>query len=166
MKFGKPLIKESTPAIAGLLREHGYATKMVGKWHLGFHMDMSSGKAEFDLSKLLMGGPVDCGFDYYYGINKAPSSPPYFYIRNREAVVKPTEQIGRPTNVADRRMSWQPGACAPGFVHTEVLPNMLKETLTLIHDHANQNKDKPLFIYLALAAPHTPLVPSEKFAGK
>ena len=43
---------------------------------------------------------------------------------------------------------------------------MLKETVTLIHDHAEQNKDKPLFIYLALAAPHTPLVPSEKFAGK
>jgi len=43
---------------------------------------------------------------------------------------------------------------------------MLKETVTLIHDHADQNNDKPLFIYLALAAPHTPLVPSEKFAGK
>jgi len=141
LKFGKPLIKESTPTIASFLRENGYATKMVGKWHLGFHMNMSSGKAEFDFSKPLTGGPVDCGFDYYFGINKAPASPPYFYIRNREAVARPTEQIGRRAN-------------------------MLKETVTLIHDHADQNKDKPLFIYLALAAPHTPLVPSEKFAGK
>jgi arylsulfatase A-like enzyme len=166
LKFGKPLIKESTPTIASFLREHGYATKMVGKWHLGFYMNMSSGRPEFDFSKPLTGGPADCGFDYYFGINKAPASPPYFYIRNREAVAKPTEQIEGRANVEDRRMSWQPGACAPGFVHTEVLPNMLKETVTLIHDHADQNKDKSLFIYLALAAPHTPLVPSKEFAGK
>ena len=166
LRFGKPLIKESTPTIASLLREHGYATKMVGKWHLGWHMDMSSGRAEFDFTKPLTGGPVDRGFDSYYGINKAPGAPPYFYIRDREAVAKPTEQIGRRENVSDRRMSWQAGACAPGFVHTEVLPNMCRETVQLIHDHAAKNKDKPLFIYLALAAPHTPLVPSEKFAGK
>jgi arylsulfatase A-like enzyme len=139
---------------------------MVGKWHLGWDMDMSSGRAEFDFTNPLTGGPLDRGFDSYYGINKAPAGPPYFYIRDREAVAEPTEQIGRRENVSDRRMSWQAGACAPGFVHTEVLPNMCKETVQLIHDHAAKNKDKPLFIYLALAAPHTPLVPSEKFAGK
>jgi arylsulfatase A-like enzyme len=129
-------------------------------------MDMSSGKAEFDFTKPLTGGPLDRGFDAYYGIDKAPAGPPYFYIRDREAVAEPTEHIGRCENVPDKRMSWQAGACAPGFVHTEVLPNMCKETVQLIHDHAAKNKDQPLFIYLALAAPHTPLVPSETFAGK
>lgn len=166
LKYGNPMIDEGTPTIATLLRDHGCTTKMVGKWHLGFHMKMSNGRAQFDFSKPLTGGPVDCGFDYYYGTNKAPSAPPFFYIRNRKPVAEPTEQIGRRPGIKNGALTWLPGAIAPGFVHDEVMPNLLKESLNLIHDHAANKADKPLFLYLSLTAPHTPLVPSKAFVDK
>ena len=57
LKYGNPLIRD-TPTIAGLLKAHGFATRMIGKWHLGWHMDMSSGRARFDFDRPLTGGPV------------------------------------------------------------------------------------------------------------
>ena len=80
-----PLIKEGQMTIASLAKSQGYKTSMVGKWHVGFK--------ENGYDKPLPGGPVDRGFDSYFGIRASTDIPPYFYIRNNKAVQPPTEYI-------------------------------------------------------------------------
>lgn len=165
-RFG-PVIKNGTPTIASLLKEHGYTTKMVGKWHLGYDVNQNDPN-EVDYSKPMTSGPVDRGFDYFYGTDP-PGNAPYYYIRNRHVVAAPTETIGPRSDLMEithRRMGWRGGAAAPGFEPTEVMGSFLKETIKLITDHAAKDKDKPLFVYLALTAPHTPWVPAKEFEGK
>ena len=80
-----PLIAEGQMTIASLLKARGYRTSMVGKWHLGFK--------ENGYENPLPGGPIDCGFDTYFGIRASTDIPPYFYIRDDMAISPPTEFI-------------------------------------------------------------------------
>ena len=66
---GDPLIEEDRPTLATLFRSCGYATAMVGKWHLGLRYTRSDGKPaagwdDADLTKEVFDGPCDHGFDY------------------------------------------------------------------------------------------------------
>lgn len=153
----KPSIEAGQVTVPSLLRDSGYHTAMVGKWHLGFH--------ENGYDKPLPGGPVDRGFDSFFGIRASTDIPPYFYIRGRQAVQPPTESIA-----ANQSEGWSPiqgafwraGKIAPDLKLEEVLPRFSTEAVKVIEDH---NRDTPLFLYLAYPAPHTPWLPSDKFAG-
>ena len=81
----QPLIRDGQMTIATMLRDHGYRTAMVGKWHLGF--------AENGYDKPLPGGPIHRGFESYFGIRASTDIPPYFYIRGDKAVSPPTDTI-------------------------------------------------------------------------
>ena len=74
----QPLISPDQMTIASLAKSSGYRTAMVGKWHLGFLED--------GYDKPLPGGPVDRGFDSFFGIRASTDIPPYFYIRGDRAV--------------------------------------------------------------------------------
>jgi len=90
-----PAIKEDQATIASLLQANGYQTAIVGKWHQGFEMLPPKGReSRFDYSKPLRGGPVDRGFDSFFGMHASLDIPPFFYIRERDPVMPPTE-IGR-----------------------------------------------------------------------
>jgi arylsulfatase A-like enzyme len=73
----RPLIADDQMTIASLLKGQGYQTAMVGKWHCGFK--------EEGYDKPLPGGPVDRGFDTYFGIRASTDIEPYFYIRGDRA---------------------------------------------------------------------------------
>ena len=83
-----PLIAEGQATIASLLRDNGYRTAMVGKWHQGFDQNVRR-KGEqvkviaFDYDQPLTGGPVDRGFDSFFGMHASLDIPPYFYIKDR-----------------------------------------------------------------------------------
>ena len=157
-------IEPDRTTIASLLRDNGYATAMVGKWHLGFER-----RPPDDWSEPLHGGPLDCGFDTYFGIPASLDIPPYYYIRGRQPVVPPTEQIGPKntpgwTNIQGE--FWRAGRIAPGFRHEEVLPKFDEESVAVIDQHRRRNSSKPLFLYVTLTAPHTPWLPTQEFRGK
>jgi len=63
-----PVIGEGELTLADFLKEQGYVTRMVGKWHLGFELHGDGPRKTFDFSKPLTGGPLDCGFDYFFGV--------------------------------------------------------------------------------------------------
>ncbi|MDB4645274.1 sulfatase-like hydrolase/transferase, partial [Rubripirellula sp.] len=81
----QPLIESNQMTLASLLASSKYKTAMVGKWHLGFE--------ENGYDRPLPGGPVDRGFDSFFGIRASTDIPPYFYIRGNRAVSPPTKTI-------------------------------------------------------------------------
>jgi arylsulfatase A-like enzyme len=159
------VIEKGRMTLASLLKKNGYHTGAVGKWHLGFE-----GGKKVDYSKPMRGGPTDCGFDYYFGIPASLDIPPYYYVENDRCVSPPTERIESNYTKGVSRIQgafWRGGGVARGFKHDEVLPKFARKAVSFIESHQAdaKNKDRPLFLYLPLAAPHTPWMPTGKFAG-
>ena len=98
--WGKPLITPERLTIAGLCKQHGYTTAMVGKWHLGWDWPIPQGKVKLFkgnktkdvpataeqkalwkevFSQPIPGGPTSRGFDSYFGTD-VPNWPPYCFI--------------------------------------------------------------------------------------
>ena len=148
-ELGPPSIPQLT--LPGFLKQHGYHTAMVGKWHLGFD--------EKGYDRRLGGGPIDRGFDHYFGIRASTDIPPYFYIRQDRVVVPPTSHIE-----ANQSEGWSPiqgafwreGGIAPGLELKDVLPRFTREAIQVIHRHSAIASEESLFLYLAYPAPHTP----------
>lgn len=157
----EPVIGENQETIATVAKRAGYRTAMVGKWHLGFD--------EQGYDKPLRGGPIDCGFDSFFGMRASTDIPPYFYIDGANAVAPPTDTIEGEFSPAwdkiqgRRRLG---GGIAPGMRLSEVLPRFTDEAIGVVERHADAAADEPLLLYLAYAAPHTPWLPSEQHTGK
>lgn len=155
------LITENQTTLASLLRQQGYRTAMVGKWHLGFDED--------GYDQPLPGGPVDVGFDSFFGIRASTDIPPYFYIRDDRAELPPDEAIdahqsGPPWNRIQGAF-WRGGGIAKDLDLIGVLPRFTEEAVQVIEAHAEDASDQPLFLYLAYPAPHTPWLPTDEFQG-
>jgi len=154
----RPLIADGQMTIASLLKQQGYQTAMVGKWHCGFK--------EEGYDKALPGGPVDRGFDTYFGIRASTDIEPYFYIRGDRAVEPPTDHIAAGSSEGWSPVQgafWREGGIAPNLKLPEVLPRFTDEAIEVIK---TRDTTKPLFLYVAYPAPHTPWLPSEEWVGK
>lgn len=159
----EPLIEDGQVSIASLLRDQGYTTAMVGKWHLGFR--------ERGYDQPLPGGPVDRGFQTFFGMRASTDIPPYFLIRGDRAIAPPDNEIAASSTAGWSPIQgafWRAGKIAPGLELKNVLPAFTSEALTVIRNHAGKPRaDRPpLMLYLAFTAPHTPWLPDPKFAGK
>jgi arylsulfatase A-like enzyme len=158
----QPLIEKGQMTLASLLRDQGYHTAMVGKWHLGLR--------ENGYDQPLPGGPVDCGFDSFFGIRASTDIPPYFYIRDDRAVTPPTNHISENHSEGWSPVQgafWREGGIAPDLELKDVLPKFTGEARAIIQAQAGKKDTrKPWMLYLAYPAPHTPWLPSEEFAGK
>lgn len=155
------LIDSGQTTIASHLRDSGYRTAMVGKWHLGFN--------ENGYENPLPGGPTDVGFDSFFGIRASTDIPPYFYIRGRAAVEPPTDHIEARNTAGWSPIQgefWRAGGIAPNLALADVLPKFAAEAIDVIGKHHERADDKPLMLYLAFPAPHTPWLPAEKYRGK
>jgi len=154
----QPLIEQGQVTIASLAKSQGYTTAMVGKWHLGFR--------ENGYDKPLPGGPVNQGFDTYFGIRASTDIPPYFYIRGDKAVQPPTNTIKPEVAEGWHRIQGRMrrgGGISPDMNIDDVLPNFTTEATKIIASH---DQKQPLMLYLAYPAPHTPWLPSPEFLGK
>jgi len=155
--FSQPLIAEEQLTVPAMLREQGYATACIGKWHLGWGWPKpDDGKRDF--SKAIPDGPTTRGFDSYFGTD-VPNYPPYCFIENDRTVGIPSEPapVGRDMfNIA--------GLTVPGWKLVDVLPGLEKRAVEYIGQAAKG--DKPFFVYLPLTSPHFPVVPSAEFRGK
>ena len=155
------LIDPERVTLAALLAGAGYRTAAVGKWHLGFGTEKT-----VDFSLPLHPGPVDLGFDEFFGIPASLDIPPYLYVLGDRAIQPPTVTV---KGSAHRRQQgggfWRKGPASPDFRHAEVLSRFGFRAVEFIERSVRTQPEQPFFLYLALSAPHTPWLPSEEFVG-
>ena len=145
----RALIAADRLTVPRLLGNHGYATACIGKWHLGMTLPDAG-----HLTDALRDGPTTRGFDYYFGISASLDMPPYAFIENDHYTETPTTT-----------KKWiRSGPAAPGFEAVDVLPALTRKAVEYIGQRAAEKK--PFFLYLALASPHTPIVPDKEWQGK
>jgi arylsulfatase A len=157
------LIEPGRPTVASFLREHGYATAIFGKWHLGLDWARNGPQPEnIDYAKSFGGGPIAHGFDRFFGISASLDMPPYVWLAQDRATTLPTERL------ADSKAPklWRAGPLAPDFKLEDVQPRLTAQAIAYIAERATAKNQKPFFLYLPLAAPHTPILPTREFEGK
>lgn len=142
------LRKDRDVLMPAMLKRQGYATAILGKWHLaGYPKDFTTDPMH----------PLECGFDDHFGTpgsNDVPAPPgrrqtrklfdecdkftfQVPLIRGREVVELPTNQELLTRRYTEHAVRW-------------------------IHAH----KDKPFFLYLAHNMPHAPVFASPEFQGR
>ncbi len=158
--YSPALIEDGRMTLASLLRDHGYRTAAVGKWHLGL------GSAEpTDYRAPLRPGPNDVGFDYFFGIPASLDMDPYVYVENDTVVTLPTDSVewSSPRRSGGEGF-WRGGPIAPGFRHIDVLPRLTERAAAWIEEQ--KGSEQPFFLYLAFSAPHMPWLPTAEFEGR
>ncbi|MEP4889955.1 MAG: arylsulfatase [Aliiglaciecola sp.] len=172
--YGSRIMSKGQETVASFLRNQGYKTLMVGKWHLGTSWTMKDGSVmesrtsmthkanltqdqQIDFNAPFYGGPTDHGFDTWFGIAGSLDFAPYVYLINNKATKIPTERL-----TGKNRFGHRTGFADPELQPTQVLGEFTKRAVALIEQ---QNKDEPFFLYMPLNAPHSPVVPSKAFQG-
>lgn len=176
------LIEKDRMTVASFLRDQGYKTACIGKWHLGMDWVVLPGKEvtelriespdqvnNVDYAQPIKNGPTSVGFDYYFGISASLDMVPYCFIENDRVTALPTETMKLAMNKGGPEQTYtREGPGAPGFKGEDVLPMFTRRAVQFItHAVANNEKgDKPFFLYLPLNSPHTPILPSKEWQGK
>ncbi len=128
--------------LAEVLKQNGYATAHIGKWHLGIHEGSRPLDQGFDCSfGLPYSNDMDARKDLPRGSTNSPEPPADGWnvplIRNGDVMEQPADQ-------------------------TTLTKRYTEEALKFIRD----NKQQPFFLYLAHTMPHVPLFASPDFSGK
>ena len=158
--YSPALIEPGRMTIASMLKTRGYDTAGSGKWHLGL-----GNKERTDYDQPLTPGPTSVGFDRYFGIPASLDMAPYVYIEDAGVRARPTSKVA---GSGHRRKNgggfWRGGACAPGFRHIDVLPDVTAQATAYIE--GRRHHPRPFFLYVPLPAPHTPWLPTKPYQGK
>src|SRR5690606_6638594 len=80
--YGFPLIEDGRATVGSFLQGQGYATGIVGKWHLGLGFARGKDEHDIDYTKPVTDGPHTRGFDFSFIIPASLDFPPYVFIRN------------------------------------------------------------------------------------
>lgn len=153
--------------IADLMKEQDYATAIIGKWHLGF-----GDKNPTNWNEALQPGPLELGFDYYFGVPVLNSHPPFVYVENH-TVVGLTEndplEYGKEAKTAPYPEKWNRGAQKLGgadAAHKLYVDSLVGTTLKdKAIGYIKENKDNPFFLYFAPTNIHHPFTPAKRFLG-
>ena len=180
------LIPDERMTLASLLRDHGYATAMVGKWHLG--MDFPGDRGNRDWSRPVRDMPLDKGFEYFYGIPASLNYGVLAWFEGRFAKVPPTLFTTKKPNLqalSDYRIEppYQTELndigttnslgvvkgqleVAADFVDSECLTRFTDQAIDWIDQQTSSDSTKPFFLYLPYTSPHKPVIPIERFRGR
>ncbi len=161
-----PLVVDpSRPTVAGVLKRQGYATACIGKWHLGF-----GSQPKPDWNAELKPGPLECGFDHYFGIPVVSSHPPFVLVENRRVLgLDPADPLvygGTPPTQPFPEKMMAPaisgGKAAHALYRDEELGTLLTEKAV---GWMREHKGAPFLLYFATPHIHHPFTPHARFKG-
>lgn len=141
--YVEPLIAKDRLTLPGLLKEKGYYTACVGKWHLGFTIAEKGkddgNKEKFEgaaVGSVTRDGPTTRGFDHFFGFHHARMMKSVF---ENDRVTRSVEPV-------------------------DMLPLLARYASGYVADRVKTRK--PFSLYLPLSSPHTPIVPSKEWKGR
>jgi arylsulfatase A-like enzyme len=178
--YSPSLIEKDRTTVASFLKQNGYTTGVVGKWHLGIDWVQKSGTVNestqtsspgikiinpetIDFTLQPTDGPKNHGFDYSYILPASLDMPPYCYLENNTLTAPLTEQTpgSNPANGTTGAF-WRGGLMAKGFEFEQVTPIFTDKAISFIRQ---QSPGKPFFLFLPFPSPHTPWLPTAEFRG-
>ncbi|MCG8520797.1 MAG: sulfatase-like hydrolase/transferase, partial [Pseudomonadales bacterium] len=179
---GDCLIPNDRLTLASLMKQNGYLTAIIGKWHLNMQFPGTKGKR--DWSEPITDGPIEKGFDYYFGLPASMNYGLLTYIENdrvleipskwtRKKIVqepywneKPESYRMMPPYDNNQQME-RDIEVAPSFRDDEVLLNFTNKAVDYINKVSNSAKNgKPFFLYFPLTSPHLPHSVHPDFEGR
>ena len=183
---GPAIIKPGTETLPSILKKAGYATAVIGKWHLGL-----GGPAGPNWNGELKPGPREIGFDYCYLLPTTNDRVPQVYVENSHVKnLDPDDPlwVGRkkpdpnhPTGITHRttlKMDWShghnstihngisrigfyTGGHSARFRDEDLADEWVKQSNKWIES----NKDNPFFLFFSSHDLHVPRIPHERFRG-
>lgn len=175
---GPSLIANERLTLSEMLRENGYATAAHGKWHIGLtffdkdnqpiHQNTPAAINLIDYSRPIKGGPIDHGFDQFFGTACCPTTDwLYAFIDGNRIPVPPTQKIDR-TKLPNHPYSQdcRDGFIAPDFPMEEVDLVFLKKSQEFLEKHHRESPNKPFFLFHSTQGIHLPSFPAPQFQGK
>ncbi len=149
--FGAPLIDRERLTVPALLKQQGYTTAGIGKWHLGMTL-----RENGEFRQVIPDGPTTRGFDEFFGISASLDMPPYAFIHN--------DRFTAPLDTEKDLWKDRRGPAQTDFEAVEVLPTLTRKAVAFLREQAATRK--PFFLYLALTSPHTPIALPQEWQGK
>ncbi len=180
--WGPPLITPDRLTVAGMLKQQGYRTACIGKWHLGWEWPIQEGKKQLftgpktedvpatsahqdawrrTFREAIPGGPISRGFDDYFGTD-VPNWPPFCFIEQDRTVGVPSEFL--PARLFLNNQASQQGPALEGWTLEPILPALADHACDYISRAAKERQ--PFFLYMPLTSPHTPLAVTDEWKGK
>jgi arylsulfatase A-like enzyme len=161
------IIEPGRVTVPSLLKQAGYATAIVGKWHLGL-----GSHAPTDYNGEIKPGPLEVGFDECFIIPATGDRTPCVYVENHRVVgLDPNDPIqldysiprGHPESFVNGipRIGKQTGGKAALWKDDEIADTITARAVKFIE----QNKDRPFFLYFSTHDIHVPRVPAVRFKG-
>jgi arylsulfatase A len=175
---GPSLIANGRLTLPAMLKQQGYATAAIGKWHVGLTFLDSEGKPihkdgleavrRIDFSHRIEGGPLDQGFDHFFGTACCPTTDwLYAFIDGDRIPTPPTQLLDRSTLPKHPYANdCRQGLIAPDFPMEEVDMLFLKKSREFIAQHARNSPKQPFFLFHATQAVHLPSFAGKDFRGK
>jgi arylsulfatase A-like enzyme len=179
------LIKPGKPTVASMLKQAGYKTAAIGKWHMGL------GNGNLDWNGVIAPGPLEIGFDYAFYFPATLDRVPCIFIENHHVVnldpkdpikVNYREKVGNdPTGLENpqqlkmmwndghngtivdgvSRIGWMEGGHSARWVDEDMADTLVGKASAFFEE----NRSEPFFMYFAASEIHVPRMPARRFQG-